>query len=55
MNCNAGLTVIRVFKPVFPRFRESVLRGEITAVSAARSLLADFEVCPDNTDYDNKN
>jgi LAO/AO transport system kinase len=39
----------------FPALREAVLRGEITAVSAARSLLADFDVGPDNTDYDNKN
>jgi len=39
----------------FPAVRESLLRGEITAVSAARLLLAEFDGGPENPDYDNKN
>jgi LAO/AO transport system kinase len=39
----------------FPGLRESLLRGEITAVSAARILLADFDGCPENSAYDHKN
>jgi LAO/AO transport system kinase len=38
-----------------PGLRESLLRGEITAVSAARLLLAEFDGSPENSDYDNKN
>jgi LAO/AO transport system kinase len=38
-----------------PAMRESLLRGEITAVSAARALLAEFDGGPENPDYDNKN
>ena len=36
-----------------PGLRESLLRGEITAVSAARLLLAEFDGSPENSDYDN--
>jgi LAO/AO transport system kinase len=39
----------------FPALRESVLRGETTAVSAALSLLAEFDGHQENTSYDNKN
>ncbi len=39
----------------FPALRESLLRGEITALAAARSLLADFDPRPQNSDYDHKN
>jgi LAO/AO transport system kinase len=39
----------------FPALRESLLRGEITAVCAARSLLAAFDGCPENSNYDHKN
>jgi LAO/AO transport system kinase len=38
-----------------PKLRESLLRGEITAVSAARSLLATFSGQSDNLNYDHKN
>jgi LAO/AO transport system kinase len=37
-----------------PGLRESLLRGEITAVSAARLLLAEFDGSPENSDYDNE-
>ena len=37
-----------------PGLRESLLRGEITAVSAARLLLAEFDGSPENSDNDNK-
>jgi LAO/AO transport system kinase len=37
-----------------PALRQSLLRGEITAVSAARLLLAEFDGSPENSDYDNK-
>ncbi len=37
-----------------PGLRESLLRGEITAASAARLLLAEFDGSPENSDYDNK-
>jgi LAO/AO transport system kinase len=39
----------------WPGLRESLLRGEITAVAAARLLLADFDGSPENPDYDHKN
>jgi LAO/AO transport system kinase len=39
----------------FPGLRESLLRGEITAVSAARILLAAFDGRPENSKYDHKN
>ena len=38
-----------------PGLRESLLRGEITAVSAARILLADFDGCPEYPNHDHKN
>ncbi len=38
-----------------PGLRESVLRGEITAVSAAQLLLAECGCSPEKSDYDNKN
>ena len=37
-----------------PGLRESLLRGDITAVSAARLLLAEFDGSPDNSDCDDK-
>jgi LAO/AO transport system kinase len=39
----------------FSELRKSLLRGEITVVSAARILLADFDGCPENSNYDHKN
>jgi LAO/AO transport system kinase len=39
----------------FPALRESLLRGEITALAAARALLAAFDARPENSDYDHKN
>jgi LAO/AO transport system kinase len=55
----------------YPGIREALLRGEMTAVIAARALLAEFDAgtcptppqtalgartaCPPETDYDNKN
>jgi LAO/AO transport system kinase len=39
----------------FPEIRKSLLRGEITVVSAARILLADFDGCPENPNHDHKN
>jgi LAO/AO transport system kinase len=39
----------------FPAIRELVRRGEITAVSAARALLAEFDGHPEILKYDNKN
>jgi putative protein kinase ArgK-like GTPase of G3E family len=39
----------------FPALRESLIRGEITAVSAARVLLAEFDGRPENLEYDHKN
>jgi LAO/AO transport system kinase len=39
----------------FPGIRESLLRGEITAVSAARELLAVFDHNPENSNYDHQN
>ena len=39
----------------FSELRKSLLRGEITVVSAARILLADFDGCPENSIYDHKN
>ncbi len=38
-----------------PALRESLIRGEITAVSAARLLLAEFDADPQNLNYDHKN
>ena len=38
-----------------PGLRQSLLRGEITAVSAADALLADFDGRPENSNYDHKN
>jgi LAO/AO transport system kinase len=39
----------------FPEIRKSLLRGEITVVSAARILLADFDGCPEHPNHDHKN
>lgn len=39
----------------FPALRESLLRGEITAVAAARTLLAAFNGSQENSDHDHKN
>jgi LAO/AO transport system kinase len=39
----------------FLEIRKSLLRGEITVVSAARILLADFDDRPENSNYDHKN
>jgi LAO/AO transport system kinase len=39
----------------FSELRKSLLRGEITVVSAARILLADFDGCPENSNHDHKN
>src|SRR5580658_5332117 len=39
----------------FPALRESLLRGEITAVSAAHALLAEFDGCREESNYDHKN
>jgi LAO/AO transport system kinase len=39
----------------FPEIRKSLLRGEITVVSAARILLADFDGNPENPNHDHKN
>jgi len=39
----------------FPALRESLLRGEITAVSAAHALLAEFDDCREESNYDHKN
>jgi len=39
----------------YSQLRASLLRGEITAVSAARILLADFDGGPENVNYDHKN
>jgi LAO/AO transport system kinase len=39
----------------FPGIREELLRGDLTVVSAARQLLADFDGRAEKTNYDNKN
>jgi LAO/AO transport system kinase len=39
----------------FPALRESLLRGEITAGSAAGDLLAEFDGGPENLNHDHKN
>ena len=44
-----------VVQAALPPLRESLLRGEITAVSAARALLAKFSGQAENLNYDHKN
>jgi LAO/AO transport system kinase len=39
----------------FPALRESLLRGEVTAFSAAHALLAEFDGRPEESNYDHKN
>ena len=43
MNCNAAFEHNPRIQARLPALRESVLRGETTAVSAANILLAEFD------------